>query len=419
LILDLNFSGDNTRYATHGLHSYAAKCPPQLVKYGLDAFSKPGDIVLDPMVGSGTTLVESKIQGRNAIGIDLDPLACLIARVKSRVLDDEQIEHASARILKSVTKDIKIIQGSRRYRALSARSAPPDFPNRDYWFSKPVQQDLALLSYQIHHACIEDAVREFLWVAYSGIILTKVSVANARDIIHSRHHYTTHPEPPNVLDRFERRVKMMRRQMDEFRQLCGKSKATIAVEQGDARRLSLGDNSVDFIFTSPPYATALDYPRALFMAVNWMQPVLDITHDEYKKGGKDYIGSERGILGMFRLDDEITGLAKTTIARLAELDPRRAGLVQRYFVDMKKVLYEMSRVLKTGRYATIVVCPSHIRKIDVPTHKVFTEIATVVGLYLVEEHIRGIDSGKRLLPHVRGKFGNRMTTEYVLVYQKG
>ncbi len=141
----------------------------------------------------------------------------------------------------------------------------------------------------------------------------------------------------------------MRRQTDEFRQLCGELMATVAVEQGDARQLSLGDDFVDFIFTSPPYATAIDYPRALFMAVNWMQPILRTTHDEYNKRGKDYIGSEHGALGKFGIHDGITGSAKVTIARLAKLDPRRAGLVQRYFVDMKKVFSEMSRIFKVGQ----------------------------------------------------------------------
>jgi hypothetical protein len=77
----LDFDGHNTLCATYGLHAFGAKCPPQLVKYGLRYYSKPGEIVLDPMIGSGTTLVEARMMGCHGVGYDIDPLARLIAQV--------------------------------------------------------------------------------------------------------------------------------------------------------------------------------------------------------------------------------------------------------------------------------------------------------------------------------------------------
>jgi len=91
---ELNFDGHNTLYATHGLHAYAAKCPPQLVRYGLRYYSKLGETVMDPMAGSGTTLVEARLLGRNVIGYDIDPLARLIAQLKSRVVTSLEIDVA-------------------------------------------------------------------------------------------------------------------------------------------------------------------------------------------------------------------------------------------------------------------------------------------------------------------------------------
>src|SRR5688572_26944015 len=91
---DLNFEGHNTLYATHGLHAYAAKCPPQLVRYALKYYSKRGDQILDPMAGSGTTLVESRLLGRDCIGVDIDPVARLIAKVKCTPVSDERIGKA-------------------------------------------------------------------------------------------------------------------------------------------------------------------------------------------------------------------------------------------------------------------------------------------------------------------------------------
>ena len=102
-------------------------------------------------------------------------------------------------------------------------------------------------------------IRKFLWVGFSSIILAKTSVASARDIIHSRHHYYEHGEVPDVLQRFTGRVKTMRRQMQEFLRDCARANPTkVTVRSGDTRRLSIGDERVDLVFTSPPYATVLD-----------------------------------------------------------------------------------------------------------------------------------------------------------------
>lgn len=186
---DLDFDKHNTLYATHGLHAYAAKCPPQLVRYGLRYYSKPGERVLDPMSGSGTTLVEARLIGRNAIGYDIDPLACLIARVKSGVVSDRSIEQAYEVVTKRSAQDIAALKSVHPPADVRLRAEPPDFVNRDYWFTPEVTEALAVLS---HHITLVDApsnIRNFFWVAYSSLILSKTSVANARDIIYSRHHY--------------------------------------------------------------------------------------------------------------------------------------------------------------------------------------------------------------------------------------
>lgn len=415
---DLNFFGHNTRYGTHGLHSYAAKCPPQLVEYSIEKYSQSGDIILDPMVGSGTTLVEAKIHGRRSIGFDIDPLACLIARVKSSIIEDHKIEEIFQHVISDTKRDLKKLETNRVNAALLERAKSPDFLNRDYWFNQGVQQQLALLGHHIDRLATEKQIREFLWVAFSGIILTKVSVANARDIIHSRHHYLKHAEEPDVLDKFERRVWKMRKQMQEFGQLCAKSEAQAEVHVGDARKLPIEDNSINLVFTSPPYATALDYPRAHFLAVNWMRSILKVNPDQYKRKGETYIGSERGKIAEKESPQTLTLTAHSVVDQLRKIDQRKSQLIERYFLDMTSAFSEINRVLKPGKHAVIVVCPSHIRKTEIPTHHVFSEIASSLGMKLISEQTRMIDSRKRVLPYVRESFGNRMSTEYVLVYKK-
>lgn len=420
----LDFNGSNTSEGTHGLHAYAAKCPPQLVRYGLREFSKRGQTVLDPMMGSGTTLVEANIAGRPAVGFDIDPLARLIAEVKCVELDDKEISrsHEALKGLFQMAADTPLLA----LPTAVVENAAPCGPRPVEWFNPSVANDLARLACAIEVLSASAPVQKFFWVAFSSLILARTSVANARDIIHSRHHRFLHKTAPDVPARFDRRVSQMRARMREFGALRRRRRAPlteVAARLGDARELPHADGCVDLVFTSPPYATALDYPRAHFLAVAWMQPVLGVDLNEYLLRGARYVGSARGRLteGDFSLDPTLNGHAecRRLLHALAVPSPRQAKLVQRYFLDMAKVLAETARVLRARGHAVFVVCPSHIRKIAIATDAVLIELGRAAGLRLKARHARTIDCRRRLLPYMDGhQLGARMSTEYVLIFQK-
>jgi len=75
---------------THNFYSYPARFSPKFPRAVMRDFSEPGDVILDPFAGSGTTLVEALVNGRHAIGIDLNPIAHFISTVKTSVLTAEQ-----------------------------------------------------------------------------------------------------------------------------------------------------------------------------------------------------------------------------------------------------------------------------------------------------------------------------------------
>ncbi len=418
----LDFHGQDTLYATHGLHAYAAKCPPQLVRYALQYYAPRNGKVLDPMVGSGTTLVESRLRGRHAVGCDIDPLAVLIAGVKSRPLPDESIAGPLDQLMARVDSDIGCLLKGRVPSEVTARSTPPEFHNRDYWFAPEVAAELSLLAFHLQDTAMPVVVREFLWVAFSSVILARSSVANARDIIHSRHHFFAHEKVPRVTERFRQRVEKMRRQMKVFTDACmGQVDLEVTAQVGDARALPCKSESIDLVFTSPPYATALDYPRAHFLAVPWMRSVLGLDLPSYLARTPGYIGSERGRLPKaFVIDPDLAAFEQTVnvLNALRASSTPQAKLAQRYFVDMKRALLEMARVLKPGGNTIIVVCPSHIRKTEVPTHRVLGELGRDCGLIPERCYERTISERRRILPYLKEAFGKRMDTEYVLILRK-
>ncbi len=75
---DLDFHDQDSGYAAHNFHSFPAKFPPQLPRKFIVALTAPGDVVLDPMMGSGTTVLEAFLTGRRGVGFDIDPLALLL-----------------------------------------------------------------------------------------------------------------------------------------------------------------------------------------------------------------------------------------------------------------------------------------------------------------------------------------------------
>ena len=75
---------------THNFYRYPARFSPEFPRAVMRDFSDPGDVILDPFAGSGTTLVEALVNGRHAIGIDLNPIAHFISTVKTSVLTTEE-----------------------------------------------------------------------------------------------------------------------------------------------------------------------------------------------------------------------------------------------------------------------------------------------------------------------------------------
>lgn len=76
---------------THNFYRYPARFSPILVRAAIDAFTEPGDLVLDPFVGGGTTLVEALAAGRHAIGADLSSLATFVSEVKTTIYSEAEL----------------------------------------------------------------------------------------------------------------------------------------------------------------------------------------------------------------------------------------------------------------------------------------------------------------------------------------
>jgi hypothetical protein len=86
---------------THNFYRYPARFSPKFVRSVIEQFTKPGDLVLDPFMGGGTTMVEALALGRRGIGTDISSLATFVSQAKTLVLSDgefRQIERWTTKL---------------------------------------------------------------------------------------------------------------------------------------------------------------------------------------------------------------------------------------------------------------------------------------------------------------------------------
>ncbi len=403
----------------YALHPFAARFPYGLPGYFIDALTEPGDMVLDPMCGSGITLLEGWAAGRAVIGVDLDPLARRQAKARTTALDDAEVLEAGQAALRR-TADLMAGLGPQRdpLEAVKAVMDPPTREFLDYWFFPETQHELACLTLAIRAEPDAD-LRNLLEVIFSSTIVTKSGgVSRARDLAHTRPHRVSDKVPRNPIPLF---ANLVERAAGAYGSINRDAVGECRIMDGDARSLPLPDRSVDLVVTSPPYANALDYMRAHKFSLAWLgDPIPSLT-----KLRREYIGSEASGNQAATSVDSLPAKVEAVVERVGEADATKSRVLRRYFADMSASISEMQRVLRPGSAAVIVVGPSTMRGILVPTHECLANLATQAGLDMVAVAPRNLDRDRRMMPArnaVRTGSGNsdttgierRMHTEYVI-----
>jgi DNA modification methylase len=435
---DLDFHEHDSSYATHVIHSFPAKFPPQLPRLFIENLTCPGEIVLDPMAGSGTTLLEAYLAGRQAIGFDIDPLALRISNAKVHPLNSEQVLKTLHGILEHVKQSLQNNDETQFRLEFEATFDEETRKFIAYWFAPEVYRILFYLKKEINQI-LDTTLRNFFEVAFSSLIITKNGgVSFALDLAHTRPHRAKivydehggeilHDTSSNisparlkiltktlrpVLPEFEKRVRNNLR--GEFGTDLNTTHPYVAA--GNAQQISLGDNSVDLIVTSPPYAAnAIDYMRAHKFSLVWFgYPISNLS--EYRH---QYIGDE--------LPTPTENLFPVSVQHildaLGEKDKSKMLSVQRYYLEMKNVLAEIYRVLRPGKAAILIVGTSVIRGIDICIGDSLAEIGKEVGFNVPAIGIRNIDRDRRMLPvgnkhDETSQIQQRMQKEYVVGFYK-
>jgi len=392
---DLDFESSDSGYASHGIHPFAAKFPPQIPRLFIEELTESGDSVLDPMAGSGTTIVEALLLRREAFGFDLDPLAVRLCKVKTTWLDPVELGKVGMEIIEEAHKKSNSDRPLRRDLEVRFDEATRAF--LDYWFLPETQLELLALVQTIEQET-ESPVRDFFELAFSSAIIAKTGgVSLARDLAHSRPHRDLSKKPRNAIAEFGLRLGKI---LKKFPNLPQRVKR-VFVGRRDARAVPLPTSSIDLIVTSPPYANAIDYMRAHKFSLIWFGYSIAALSDLRSR----YIGSEKTTLQSY---PTLPSKVESAVKRLAEKDAGKSKVLCKYLNEMKEVFSEMHRVLRPGKAAVLVVGPSMMRGMEVVTHEYLAEIGRALGFRVAGIQKRKIDRNRRMLPVSFGRNGDSM-----------
>lgn len=400
----------STEQWTHGYHRYPAKFLPNVVQKIIEEHSPANcRVIADLFAGCGTTLVEAKAHGISSIGTDINPVARLIAKVKTTPIVPEALQLAYDNLTACFDEynDVGYANIQKHERL-------------DHWFFPSEKAKIAFLFDKVSHLDVDVAIKEFFFVCISHIL------KNCSRWLQSSTKPQVNPNKtiPDPFEEFKRHCKkMIKNNQEYFNYLESEGRLNVHCEilLRDARDTGINPESVDMIITSPPYVTSYEYADIHQLTGYWMDFIPDMHKFRKQFIGTSYSGNKSLEVGGSKQAQEI-------VNALAEKSKHIARDVAQYFNDMQEVAKEMARILVPNGHACIVIGNTKIKDVQIKSAEVFCELLENAGLTKEEVIKRSIPH--KLMPTLRDSKNGKFTkqdnpnckkvypNEYVIIMKK-
>ena len=402
-----DYRGENTKSYTHGIHTYPAMFIPQVANRILENYSQPGDTVCDIFCGSGTALVESKLLGRNAYGIDLNPLAVFLSEAKTKPLNP-------AKIMSEYTKLLSVIDNIK-----DGDIKRPDFNNIDFWFKEEVIVRLAKIKEGLSRIKDKD-IRNFLTASFSETVRLSSNTKSGEFKLVRIKKDKLENYSPDVMGIFRKKTETNIKGMEDFYNAADRNIWTKVIYGNSAEDNGIKKGSVDLILTSPPYGdsrTTVAYGQFSRLSAQWA----DIGGDPNKASGvdKELLGGKASKtlehnLKSYYLEDSLD--------KIAGRDEKRAKDVLSFYIGLNECLRQAYRMLKPDKYFCLVIGNRLVKQVRIPTDLIISELGEEIGFICEDIFIRNIP-GKRMPlknspTNIAGVLEETMVKESIVVLRK-
>lgn len=397
---ELSFVGEKLTRGRHKIHPYPAMLHPLLVNYLIKNYAKKNDVIFDPFCGSGVTLYQSSTNNHLSYGFDINPLAILIAKVKTQKFNIESLKNEFKDLKASIIKSNKV--------------DIPSIKNIEYWFSPEVIQDLGKVRYILKEKKYEN--NDFFVVCFAYICRNQSFTRNGEFKRYRIKKEKLETIPNQVFEKLFDHIEKMIDIYSNEDQPHEKSYPILAnSENGIDSKIKY-----DLVITSPPYGdskTTVAYGEYSSFGTEWIEGLNSIGSVIYKVDSES-IG-KKGKLNPDILEIDVLN---DIIDKISHIDKKRGEEVLYFFNGYYNVIKNVVTNLKKNGTVCFVVGNRTVKGYQIPMDQITASFFDKLGL--ISDNIYVRDIMNKVMPSKNSpsnKVGIKVGTmlnEYIVVFKK-
>lgn len=404
---DWNFEEYKMSEYTHAIHSYPAMMMPRIARNVIQEYATSESIVLDPYMGSGTTLLEGMVENvGKVIGFDLNPLAVLISTAKTTKFNLENIKME--------------IDNLDYHLSVLSNYEHPSFTILESWFKQENIDELARLKAVINN--IEDSdVRLFFSVVFSETVRHVSFTRNGEFKLYKIPESKRDSHNPDAIAIFSQKLQSVYTTVKDFYENTTflNSQTDVAIMNAAITDSDVKPNSIDLVVTSPPYGdsnTTVAYGQFSRLANEWLDFPEPISLDRRLMGGVK--AKEIVKFDIAELDDTIS-----MINEKEKLEKnKRVPSVVSFYKDYEESIKKVAEVVKHGGVVAYLVGNRRVRDVelqtDIITAKMFEKFGFTHEKTIVRDILNKRMPSKTSPTNNRGQKVKTMAHEYLVILRK-